>query len=269
MKSELLAIHQIFNMLLIRSTISINNDYWSGEPNQIDHLVFIVHGIGPTCDLRFRNIVECGNIWVFTPTNIFKRNDKILLHGFFLLQICMDEYSIEAVFSESYKIDWFGCSSTPNLQWMTCGQSRIRCCHRTSNSTRRRDASAALSSCRCAGMQHCTATQPASTGTTTGGSSWSNDFFTCGDLGRRWIFVLKVVVLCRKLKAITLNSIGKLRQYTNDTLLDVLFYGSPAYAQVPALLANIVFLNRLSVIVVCFYKENNNWSSVTASLILT
>jgi len=36
----------------------------------------------------------------------------------------------------------------------------------------------------------------------------------------------------RKLKAITLNSIGKLRQFTNDTLLDVLFYGSPAYAQV-------------------------------------
>ena len=36
----------------------------------------------------------------------------------------------------------------------------------------------------------------------------------------------------RKLKAITLNSIGRLRQFTNDTLLDVLFYGSPAYAQV-------------------------------------
>ena len=31
-----------------------------GESTQIDHLVFIVHGIGPTCDLRFRNIVECG-----------------------------------------------------------------------------------------------------------------------------------------------------------------------------------------------------------------
>jgi len=41
-----------------------------------------------------------------------------------------------------------------------------------------------------------------------------------------------VRVFDRKLKAITLNSIGKLRQFTNDTLLDVLFYGSPAYAQV-------------------------------------
>ena len=31
-----------------------------GESTQVDHLVFVVHGIGSTCDLRFRNIVECG-----------------------------------------------------------------------------------------------------------------------------------------------------------------------------------------------------------------
>ena len=31
-----------------------------GECSQIDHLVFVVHGIGSTCDLKFRNIVECG-----------------------------------------------------------------------------------------------------------------------------------------------------------------------------------------------------------------
>uniref|UniRef100_A0A8D0GCJ6 WWE domain-containing protein n=1 Tax=Sphenodon punctatus TaxID=8508 RepID=A0A8D0GCJ6_SPHPU len=30
-----------------------------GEMAQIDHLVFMVHGIGPVCDLRFRSIVEC------------------------------------------------------------------------------------------------------------------------------------------------------------------------------------------------------------------
>ncbi|XP_061871935.1 phospholipase DDHD2 [Colius striatus] len=33
----------------------------SGEPEQIDHLVFVVHGIGPACDIRFRNIVQCVN----------------------------------------------------------------------------------------------------------------------------------------------------------------------------------------------------------------
>ncbi|KFP47179.1 Phospholipase DDHD2, partial [Cathartes aura] len=32
-----------------------------GEPLQIDHLVFVVHGIGPACDIRFRSIVQCVN----------------------------------------------------------------------------------------------------------------------------------------------------------------------------------------------------------------
>ncbi|CAB1343401.1 unnamed protein product, partial [Coregonus sp. 'balchen'] len=30
-----------------------------GELPQVDHLVFMVHGIGPVCDLRFRSMVEC------------------------------------------------------------------------------------------------------------------------------------------------------------------------------------------------------------------
>ncbi|NWR57962.1 DDHD2 Phospholipase, partial [Bucorvus abyssinicus] len=33
----------------------------NGEPQQIDHLVFVVHGIGPACDIRFRSIVQCVN----------------------------------------------------------------------------------------------------------------------------------------------------------------------------------------------------------------
>lgn len=35
----------------------------------------------------------------------------------------------------------------------------------------------------------------------------------------------------KKLKAITLESIPKLRHFTNDTLLDILFYTSPVYCQ--------------------------------------
>ncbi len=31
-----------------------------GEMPPVDHLVFMVHGIGPVCDLRFRSMVECG-----------------------------------------------------------------------------------------------------------------------------------------------------------------------------------------------------------------
>lgn len=35
----------------------------------------------------------------------------------------------------------------------------------------------------------------------------------------------------KKLRAITLESIPKLRHFTNDTLLDILFYTSPIYCQ--------------------------------------
>lgn len=34
----------------------------AGEPDAVDHLVFMVHGIGPACDLRLRGIVQCGEI---------------------------------------------------------------------------------------------------------------------------------------------------------------------------------------------------------------
>ncbi|XP_045142900.1 phospholipase DDHD2 isoform X2 [Echinops telfairi] len=44
-----------------RGLENISVDIHCGEPLQIDHLVFIVHGIGPACDLRFRSIVQCVN----------------------------------------------------------------------------------------------------------------------------------------------------------------------------------------------------------------
>lgn len=31
-----------------------------GEPEQIDHLLFMVHGIGSACDLKFRKVEEVG-----------------------------------------------------------------------------------------------------------------------------------------------------------------------------------------------------------------
>ena len=31
-----------------------------GEQSRIDHLVFVVHGIGPVCDMAFRKLVDCG-----------------------------------------------------------------------------------------------------------------------------------------------------------------------------------------------------------------
>jgi hypothetical protein len=35
-------------------------DIDEGEPTKIDHLLFLVHGIGPVCDLKFRTVEEVG-----------------------------------------------------------------------------------------------------------------------------------------------------------------------------------------------------------------
>ncbi|KAE8619421.1 hypothetical protein XENTR_v10009758 [Xenopus tropicalis] len=42
-----------------RGVENISVEIPSGEPSQIDHLVFMVHGIGPACDLQFRSIIQC------------------------------------------------------------------------------------------------------------------------------------------------------------------------------------------------------------------
>ncbi|KAJ7333544.1 S23-interacting protein [Desmophyllum pertusum] len=42
-----------------RGVGDIEDEIDDGEPAQIDHLIFVVHGIGPIADLNFRNIIEC------------------------------------------------------------------------------------------------------------------------------------------------------------------------------------------------------------------
>ena len=36
--------------------------FLSGEQSRVDHLVFVVHGIGPHCDLDFRSLIDCGKL---------------------------------------------------------------------------------------------------------------------------------------------------------------------------------------------------------------
>jgi hypothetical protein len=38
-------------------------DIDEGEPVKIDHLLFLVHGIGPVCDLKFRTVEEVGELY--------------------------------------------------------------------------------------------------------------------------------------------------------------------------------------------------------------
>ncbi|XP_036952793.1 phospholipase DDHD2-like isoform X1 [Acanthopagrus latus] len=44
-----------------RGVDNISVEIPDGEPEKVDHLVFMVHGIGPACDLRFRSIIQCVN----------------------------------------------------------------------------------------------------------------------------------------------------------------------------------------------------------------
>uniref|UniRef100_A0A667YAV3 DDHD domain containing 2 n=1 Tax=Myripristis murdjan TaxID=586833 RepID=A0A667YAV3_9TELE len=44
-----------------RGVDNISVEIPDGESEKVDHLVFMVHGIGPACDLRFRSIIQCVN----------------------------------------------------------------------------------------------------------------------------------------------------------------------------------------------------------------
>ncbi|CAG0920609.1 unnamed protein product [Notodromas monacha] len=116
-------------------------DIDDGEPQRVDHLVFMVHGIGAFCDLRFRGIVECVDDFRDLSLNMLRTHFKSRL----------DAGDIGRI--ELLPVGWH---------------------------------SALHGDC---------------TGVDT------------------------------KLKAITLQSIPKLRFLINDTLLDILFYTSPVYCQ--------------------------------------
>ncbi|KAG1951072.1 SEC23-interacting protein isoform X2 [Pimephales promelas] len=125
-----------------------------GEMAQVDHLVFMVHGIGPVCDLRFRSMVEC--------VDDFRSVSLKLLQSHF--KKARDDHVISRV--EFLPVHWH------------------------------------------------TALHGDATG------------------------------VDRRIKKITLPSTGRLRHFTNETLLDVLFYNSPTYCQ--TIMDTVAFeINRL------------------------
>ncbi|XP_046386478.1 nascent polypeptide-associated complex subunit alpha, muscle-specific form-like isoform X2 [Ischnura elegans] len=112
-----------------------------GEPAKVDHLLFLVHGIGSVCDLRFRDVVE--------TVDDFRSLALQLTRTHFSLGV--DKNQVNRV--EVLPVSW---------HWKLHGE----------------------------------------------------------DTG-----------IDRKLNSITLKSIPRLRNFTNDTLLDILFYTSPVYCQ--------------------------------------
>ncbi|XP_022599457.1 SEC23-interacting protein [Seriola dumerili] len=136
-----------------------------GELPKVDHLVFMVHGIGPVCDLRFRSMVEC--------VDDFRSVSLKLLHSHFKKSV--DEHAISRV--EFLPVQWH------------------------------------------------TALHGDATG------------------------------VDRRIKKITLPSTGRLRHFTNETLLDVLFYNSPTYCQ--TIMDTVALeINRLNAL---FMKRNPDY----------
>lgn len=63
-----------------------------------------------------------------------------------------------------------------------------------------------------------------------------------------------LLIVHRRLKAITLPSTAKLRHFVNDTLLDILFYTSPAYCQVSNFL-RVEMEGGVSVLQLSFHSD--------------
>ncbi|XP_061140387.1 SEC23-interacting protein isoform X1 [Syngnathus typhle] len=137
-----------------------------GELAKVDHLVFMVHGIGPVCDLRFRSMVEC--------VDDFRSVSLKLLQSHFKKPL--DDHDISRV--EFLPVHWH------------------------------------------------TALHGDATG------------------------------VDRRIKKITLPSTGRLRHFTNETLLDVLFYNSPTYCQ--TIMDTVAFeINRLHAL---FMERNPDYN---------
>lgn len=141
-----------------------------GELPKVDHLVFMVHGIGPVCDLRFRSMVEC--------VDDFRSVSLKLLHSHFKKSV--EGHAISRV--EFLPVQWH------------------------------------------------TALHGDATG------------------------------VDRRIKKITLPSTGRLRHFTNETLLDVLFYNSPTYCQ--TIMDTVALeINRLHAL---FMKRNPDYKGAVS-----
>ncbi|KAM9324607.1 SEC23-interacting protein [Gastrophryne carolinensis] len=126
---------------VVKRGIDDHDEIPDGEVPQADHLVFMVHGIGPVCDLRFRSMVEC--------VDDFRSVSLKLLQTHFRKSV--EDGKLHRV--EFLPVHWHSALH----------------------------------------------------GDATGVDRW--------------------------IKKISLPSIGRLRHFTNETLLDILFYNSPTYCQ--------------------------------------
>ena len=61
------------------------------EPETVNHLVFVVHGIGSWCDLKFRKVTECGQLGSGTAEDAGEDGGMFGLSGI-IIASCVDLY---------------------------------------------------------------------------------------------------------------------------------------------------------------------------------
>ena len=86
-----------------------------GELPKVDHLVFMVHGIGPVCDLRFRSMIECGEYRTFSFSVIYESNRMILI--FLGFQWMTSVACLWSCCTVTLRNRW---TSTPSAEWSSC-----------------------------------------------------------------------------------------------------------------------------------------------------
>lgn len=70
-----------------------------GEPEQVDHLLFMIHGIGSACDLKFRSVEEVGKFGcLLLPYTIaYSKCSKIIILSVYSGRISEYLFTISAI----------------------------------------------------------------------------------------------------------------------------------------------------------------------------
>lgn len=123
-----------------------------GEMAQVDHLVFMVHGIGPVCDLRFRSMVECGMCYASCEYSFLSQTLSVKTNPTVLMWIL------------EHKIVRFSQTVFVCLQWMTSAVCPWSCCRVILRRLVMIMSLVVWSFCLCIGTRLCTVTLQGLTG---------------------------------------------------------------------------------------------------------
>ncbi|KAG8273149.1 S23-interacting protein [Homalodisca vitripennis] len=195
-------------------------DISDGEPEKVDHLLFLVHGIGKFCDLKFRPVTEVGTIFE-TVESVKEKAEfmrRIMEHDLqhcygqskIHMELCRDQGGECIEGSGFCSIAGNEIAPPPPPQVWIKSVYTLYILH-------------SMDDFRNVSLQLL--------------HSHFKEAVEMGRAGRvevlpvSWHQALHNENIDKRLNNITLQSIPRLRHFTNDTLLDILFYTSPVFCE--------------------------------------